>query len=328
VYRGLMTATAQLQNMGYSRRLIQDSSLSLSSDAFKLVRFSQLRVCMVPPAPLPAHQRVALQGCRCGCATLLRCRTRHTSGGQAGVAADEVCLLPHAFAVGACFYDGRYVVSLLPCHGKWQIAAPRHASGVPGASCWALLVQDQLSGDWQQRQQCLHDALCRQAQEYVRLTALLQVCATLSALQPAMPLAVVRAALGPEAPPPGFRIEAPLQLPGSGGGDGSREPPIDVEAGADAAEAPPPPPAAEKKRGFWGGMQQVGSPTPALYALLAPDYGAYRALCSATRCRYTCAPHCCCLDAVGTRACELLTMHVTDDHSSMLKLHVVCGTLV
>ena len=102
----------------------------------------------------------------------------------------------------------------------------------------------------------------------MRLTALLQVCAVLSALQPAMPLAVVRAGLGPEAPPPGFRIEAPLQQPGGGGSDGSREPPVDVEAEADAAEAPPPPPA-EKKRGFWGGMQQVGSHTTCQGALHA-----------------------------------------------------------
>ena len=61
MYRGLLAATAQLQTMGYSRRLIEESSLGLGSDAFKLVRLSRVWGSGFCTA-LPADQRVAPRG--------------------------------------------------------------------------------------------------------------------------------------------------------------------------------------------------------------------------------------------------------------------------
>lgn len=85
------------------------------------------------------------------------------------------------------------------------------------------------------------------------MKVLLQVYATLSAMRPAMPLTDIRETLGPDAPPLGFSAEAYRPQPG-GGGAGA--PAIEVQA--EAAEAVEAPQAPEKKRGFWGGMQQVG----------------------------------------------------------------------
>ena len=80
------------------------------------------------------------------------------------------------------------------------------------------------------------------------MRVLLQMSAVLSHMQPAMPLAQLRAPLGREAPSP--FIAPPPQ--------GGQTPADDNGVPATALEAAPPPSATEKTRGFWGGMQQVG----------------------------------------------------------------------
>lgn len=75
----------------------------------------------------------------------------------------------------------------------------------------------------------------------MRSTVLLQLRAALSAMQPATLLPAIREVLGAEAPPPP-RLA------------------IDVEVSSNGAEPLAAAPA--EKRGFWGGMQQVGRSKP------------------------------------------------------------------